>query len=93
MTRCTHCKGFNVYSDAYVGINDGDIKTYDDTHCEDCEGECSTEAVEMVAVDDIQAILESLCNYARDSTLDHDPVPMAVKVAEAMIEQWKNPTQ
>ena len=50
MTRvtwvCTFCGSPYVYMDALVGVNDrGDVRTYDETHCDHCEGPCSiTEA-------------------------------------------------
>lgn len=39
---CSHCGGSLVYVDAYVGLNDpDDVRTFDATFCDDCEGECS----------------------------------------------------
>lgn len=38
---CNYCGSPRVFRDAYVGINTGEIQTFDNTHCEDCEGECS----------------------------------------------------
>lgn len=43
---CTKCGGFNVYADAYVGLNDEtDVRQYDQTYCDDCEGECNVDEV------------------------------------------------
>jgi hypothetical protein len=42
---CSHCGSPEVMNDAYVNKNTGDAHTYDDEHCEDCEGECSTTEV------------------------------------------------
>lgn len=40
---CSYCGSREVFSDAYVGINDPtDVLTYDDTHCMKCQGPCST---------------------------------------------------
>lgn len=51
MTRhahvCTYCGSPRVFADAYVGLNTDEVRTYDDTHCDDCEGECRTEMVEV----------------------------------------------
>ena len=45
---CTACGSPRVLLDAYVGLNDpDDVRTYDDTFCEDCGGECSTREVEV----------------------------------------------
>lgn len=45
---CTTCGSPRVLLDAYVGLNDSDdVRTYDDTFCEDCGGECSTKEVEV----------------------------------------------
>lgn len=39
---CAACGSENVYCDAWVGLNDpDDVMTFDTTHCENCEGECS----------------------------------------------------
>lgn len=87
LSRCTYCKGFNVFVDAYVGINNGEQRTYQQEFCSDCEGECSTEEVTMVAADTVAPMLEKLANYARDSTLENDPVPQFVKDAEKWIKE------
>jgi hypothetical protein len=44
---CTRCGAGDVYSDAWVGINDStDIITFDQSFCASCEGECSVETLE-----------------------------------------------
>ena len=73
--RCTKCGGFNVYNDAWVGINDASavLGPYDAAHCEDCEGECNTEEVEMIELetDTVRAMLD----YIENATLEGDPLP------------------
>ncbi len=47
---CAACGGTNIFYDAWVPVNEDDdeneVRTFDDTHCEDCEGACSIEEVE-----------------------------------------------
>lgn len=38
---CNYCVSPRVFRDAYVGINTEEVRTFDDTYCEDCAGECS----------------------------------------------------
>jgi hypothetical protein len=43
--KCTKCNGENVFCDAYVNLNDStDIRQFEETFCEDCEGYCRTYA-------------------------------------------------
>lgn len=40
---CGECGSRDVYSDAWVGINDPmDVRTFDETFCADCDGPTST---------------------------------------------------
>ena len=34
---CTHCGSPRVFSDAYAAINSDEVRTFDDTFCDDCE--------------------------------------------------------
>lgn len=46
--QCTSCGGCNVFADAWVNINDPeDVRMFDQAFCEDCDGECSVEQVEV----------------------------------------------
>ena len=46
--QCTTCHGNNVLQDAWVSLNDPeDVRTFDQTYCEDCDGECSVREVEV----------------------------------------------
>lgn len=49
MWCCVHCGGTNVYSDAYVGLNDSeDVMIFDTEFCADCEDhDASTEQREV----------------------------------------------
>ena len=39
---CSECGSDMVYCDAWVGLNDpDDIKVFDNTYCDECEGQCS----------------------------------------------------
>lgn len=45
---CTTCGGTNVFQDAFVNMNDpDDVRTYDETFCEDCDGPCRAELREV----------------------------------------------
>ena len=44
---CTHCGSPRVFHDAYAAINSDDVRTFDDTFCDDCEGECSVVDVKV----------------------------------------------
>ncbi len=47
---CTTCGGQNVFCDASQNLNDpDDVRVYDATFCDDCEGECKTEEREVPA--------------------------------------------
>lgn len=46
--QCTSCGGNRVLCDAWVNLNDEeDVRTFDQTYCEDCDGECSVREVEV----------------------------------------------
>ena len=46
--QCTSCGGNRVLCDAWVNLNDDeDVRTFDQTYCEDCDGECSVKEVEV----------------------------------------------
>ena len=46
--QCTSCGGNRVLCDAWVNLNDPeDVRTFDQTYCEDCDGECSVREVEV----------------------------------------------
>lgn len=48
ITVCNSCGSPRVWFDAFVSINDPtNIQTYDYTHCEHCEGECTTTTAEV----------------------------------------------
>lgn len=50
--RCTHCDGSNVFSDAYVPMNDdgNQIRTLESNFfCDDCESDCRIYIDEEVA--------------------------------------------
>lgn len=52
---CTTCGSPRVYADAFVGLNnENDVRTFDDTHCDDCDGSCKTHEVEVPATFDIE---------------------------------------
>ena len=45
---CTTCGGQSVYSDAWVSMNDpDDVRTFDASHCDGCDGECNVEEREV----------------------------------------------
>lgn len=50
---CSHCKSENVLFDAYAEWNEEEqkfelVEVYDKGHyCEDCDGECSIENIEI----------------------------------------------
>ena len=46
---CTTCGSPRVFADAYASLNTDEVRTYDDTNCDDCEGECKTQWVEVPA--------------------------------------------
>ena len=51
--QCTSCGGNRVLCDAWVNLNDPeDVRTFDQTYCEDCDGECSVTEVEVT--DDVE---------------------------------------
>lgn len=44
---CNYCGSPRVYVDAYANLNvPDDIRTYEQTYCDDCAGECRTTEVE-----------------------------------------------
>jgi len=46
--QCTTCRGNNVLQDAWVSLNDPeDVRIFDQAFCEDCDGECNVEEVEV----------------------------------------------
>lgn len=47
ITVCSTCGSPRVFSDAWASINTDEVRTYDDTHCDDCEGECKTIDVDV----------------------------------------------
>lgn len=44
---CTTCGSPRVWVDAYASLNSEEVRTFDYTHCDDCDGECSTKLVEV----------------------------------------------
>lgn len=45
---CTNCGSANIQQDAWVHYNNrGDIQTFDDLYCENCESSCKTREVEV----------------------------------------------
>ena len=53
--QCTSCGGNRVLCDAWVNLNDEeDVRTFDQTYCEDCDGECSVREVEVQDEDEYQ---------------------------------------
>lgn len=44
---CTTCGSPRVFADAFAALNTDEVRTYDYTHCDDCEGECRTQKVEV----------------------------------------------
>ena len=44
---CTYCGSPRVWADAFAALNSNDVHTYDYTHCDNCEGECSTTQVDV----------------------------------------------
>jgi hypothetical protein len=51
--QCTTCGGNNVLCDAWVGLNDPeDVRIFDQAFCEDCDGECDVEEVEVTDEDE-----------------------------------------
>ena len=44
---CTTCGSPRVWVDAYAPLNSEEVRTFDYTHCDDCDGECSTALVEV----------------------------------------------
>lgn len=44
---CTLCGSPRVFADAYAALNTDEVRTYDATHCDDCEGECRTTEVKV----------------------------------------------
>lgn len=44
---CRTCGSPRVFADAYSALNTDEVRTYDDAYCDDCEGECSTDMVEV----------------------------------------------
>ena len=52
--QCTSCHGNNVLCDAWVSLNDPeDVRLFDQAFCEDCDGECSVEEVEVPDEDEV----------------------------------------
>ena len=44
---CTTCGSPRVWADAYAALNSDEVRTFDDSYCDDCEGECRTNEVEV----------------------------------------------
>lgn len=44
---CTHCGSPRVFADAWASLNTDEVRTYDNTHCDDCDGECRTKEIEV----------------------------------------------
>jgi hypothetical protein len=44
---CTKCGSPRVFADAFAALNSEEVRTYDALHCDDCEGECNVEVVEV----------------------------------------------
>lgn len=51
---CTYCGSPRVFVDAYASMNTDEVRTYDDIHCEDCDGECSVTEVEVDEAFDLE---------------------------------------
>lgn len=46
---CKTCGSTRVFCDAWVALNEEDEDmTFDETHCEDCEGPCRVELCEVM---------------------------------------------
>ena len=59
--QCTSCGGNRVLCDAWVNLNDPeDVRTFDQTYCEDCDGECSVREVEVT--DDVEYQSEAIAD-------------------------------
>lgn len=59
--QCTSCGGNRVLCDAWVNLNDPeDVRTFDQTYCEDCDGECSVKEVEVT--DDVEYQSEAIAD-------------------------------
>lgn len=44
---CNRCGSPRVFADAYKALNSDEVHTYDNTFCEDCDGECRVTEVEV----------------------------------------------
>lgn len=44
---CSQCGSHRVFADAWASLNTSEVRTYDDTHCDDCEGPTRVNTVEV----------------------------------------------
>lgn len=44
---CRHCGSPRVFADAWASLNSDTVRTFDHTHCDDCEGPCFTKQVKV----------------------------------------------
>lgn len=51
---CTTCGSPRVFADAWAALNTDDVRTYDDLHCDDCEGSCHTQEVTVADDFDVE---------------------------------------
>ena len=92
--QCTSCGGNRVLCDAWVNLNDDeDVRTFDQTYCEDCDGECSVREVEVPDEDEYQpeaVIDEQNCtHFEMFSEQGNRLVAQIVKNAIAKELDWK----
>ena len=92
--QCTSCGGNRVLCDAWVNLNDPeDVRTFDQTYCEDCDGECSVREVEVPAEVEPQSqpvIDEQNCTHFEMFTEQGNRlVAQIVKNAIAKELDWK----
>jgi hypothetical protein len=91
--QCTSCGGNRVLCDAWVSLNDAeDVRTFDQTYCEDCDGECSVREVEVLDEPEPQSqpvIDEQNCTHFEMFTdAGNRMVAQLVKNAVAMELDW-----
>jgi hypothetical protein len=51
---CTECGSPRVFADAWAALNSDEVRTFDDTFCDDCEGECSVMTVKVADSFDLE---------------------------------------
>jgi hypothetical protein len=76
---CAKCSGINVMRDAWVNVNDpGDVRTFDDTYCLDCEESCRV--VEREDADDQPA--EAVARVEAAERRYNCALPMQIDIAK-----------